>query len=125
MKSVSQHRFSEQHLWVVPEADGSYISGISDHAQQLLGDIVFVEAPSPGSKLLAGQVCGLVESVKTASDLHAPMSGEVLAINPAISENPELLNDDAEGTWIFRFRADNPKDVAALMDNEAYQKTLD
>ncbi len=125
MKSLSQHRFSEHHLWVLPEADGIFVSGISDHAQQLLGDIVFVETPAPGSKLQAGQVCGVVESVKTASDLHAPLSGEVLAINHAIEENPELLNDDAEGTWIFRFRADDPKDIETLMDQHAYQKTLD
>jgi glycine cleavage system H protein len=125
MNSSTQYRFSEHHLWVLPDAEGTFIAGISDHAQQLLGDIVFVEAPAPGNKLQGGQVCGFVESVKTASDLHAPVSGEVLAVNGAIADNPELLNDAAESTWIFRFRANDPKDVAALMDSDAYQKTLD
>jgi glycine cleavage system H protein len=125
MASESQHRFSVDHLWVLPDTDGTFIAGISDHAQQLLGDIVFVEAPAPGSKLQAGQVCGIVESVKTASDLHAPVAGEVLEVNGAISENPELLNDAAESTWIFRFRANDPKDISALMDSATYQKTLD
>ncbi|HEY7985792.1 MAG TPA: glycine cleavage system protein GcvH [Methylophilaceae bacterium] len=125
MTSESQHHFSEQHLWILLDTDGTFIAGISDYAQRLLGDIVYVEAPKPGSKLQAGQVCGFVESVKTASDLHAPISGEVLAVNEAIAENPELLNDAAETTWIFRFRANDPKDVSTLMDSDTYQKTLD
>ncbi len=125
MASESQYHFSEHHLWVLPDTDGTFIAGISDYAQQLLGDIVYVEAPPVGSKLQAGQVCGFVESVKTASDLHAPVSGEVLAVNDAIADNPELLNDAAETTWIFRFRANDTKDVSALMDKDTYQKTLD
>ncbi len=125
MKSESQYYFSEHHLWVLPDTEGTFIAGISDHAQQLLGDIVYVEAPPAGSKLQAGQVCGFVESVKTASDLHAPVSGEVLAVNNAIAENPELLNDAAETTWIFRFRANDAKDVSALMNKDTYQKTLE
>ena len=125
MTSAFQYRFSQDHLWILAEDDGIFIAGISDHAQQLLGDIVYVEAPAPGSKLQAGHVCGFVESVKTASDLHAPISGEVLAVNDAIAENPELLNDAAETTWIFRFRAQDPKDFSTLMDPDAYQKTID
>ncbi|HEY8086037.1 MAG TPA: glycine cleavage system protein GcvH [Methylophilaceae bacterium] len=125
MTSESKYHFSKDHLWTLAETDGTFIAGISDHAQQLLGDIVYVESPAPGTKLQAGQVCGFVESVKTASDLHAPISGEVLAVNSAIAENPELLNDEAETTWIFRFRANDPNDVTTLMDKDTYQKTLD
>ena len=117
-------KYSSHHLWVLADGD-SYLAGITDHAQQLLGDIVYVEAPAVGSKLQAGVVCGFVESVKTASDLHAPLSGVVLAINNAISDNSELLNDEAEATWIFRLRADDANELSALMDSTAYQQTLD
>lgn len=117
-------KYSHHHLWVLADGD-HYLAGISDHAQQMLGDIVFVEAPAVGSRLQAGAVCGFVESVKTASDLHAPLSGVVLAINSAISDNPELLNDEPETTWIFRLRADDPNELSALMDNASYQQTLD
>lgn len=125
MVSASKHLYSEHHLWIVADADGSYLAGITDHAQQLLGDIVYVEAPIPGSKLQAGQVCGFVESVKTASDLHAPVSGVVLAVNADVKENPEILNDSAETAWIFRFRPDNPKEINTLMDSSAYQRKLE
>jgi glycine cleavage system H protein len=95
-------RYSEHHLWIRPNDDGTYLAGISDHAQNMLGDIVFVEPPIVGSKLQSGQVCGLVESVKTASDLHAPLSGEVVAVNETLRDAPEQLNDTPEETWIFR-----------------------
>lgn len=125
MTPTSKHLYSAHHLWITADTDGTYLAGITDHAQQLLGDIVYVEPPVPGSKLQAGQVCGIVESVKTASDLHAPVSGEVLAINDAVMENPELLNDSAETAWIFRFRINEPKDIDALMESAVYQKTLE
>jgi glycine cleavage system H protein len=125
MTPTSKHFYSEHHLWIAADTDGSYLAGITDHAQQLLGDIVYVEPPLAGSKIVAGQVCGLVESVKTASDLHAPVSGEVLAINDAVMENPEMLNDAAETAWIFRFRIDQPKDIDTLMESAIYQRSLE
>jgi glycine cleavage system H protein len=117
-------RYSEHHLWALPADDGHYLVGISDHAQNMLGDIVFVQAPALGSHWQAGQVCGFVESVKTASDLHAPLSGEVVAVNDSLNNKPEQLNDAAEETWIFRFKADDDAEFATLMDDDAYQKSL-
>lgn len=117
-------RYTEHHLWACAEADGSYLIGISDHAQNMLGDIVFVQAPTVGSGLQAGEVCGFVESVKTASDLHAPLSGEVLAVNETLNDAPEQLNDAPETTWIFRLKADSAGEFAALMDANTYQENL-
>jgi glycine cleavage system H protein len=125
MNSTSKHFYTEHHLWITADKDGTYLAGITDHAQQLLGDIVYVEPPLPGSKILAGQVCGIVESVKTASDLHAPVSGEVVAVNDIVTERPELLNDSAETTWIFRFKINEPRDIDKLMESADYQKTLE
>lgn len=120
----SNLRYTEHHLWVTPAADGAFDVGISDHAQLLLGDIVFVDAPAKDSRLQQGQSCGIVESVKTASDLHAPLDGVVLAVNDQLANNPELLNDAAEETWIFRMRANNPEDASKLMDASTYASTL-
>lgn len=116
--------YTEHHLWVVANADRTFNVGISDHAQRMLGDIVFVDAPATGSKLIQGQSCGIVESVKTASDLYAPLDGEVLEINTHLANNPELLNDAAEDTWIFRMSAAHPDDVFKLMDAAAYESAL-
>ena len=121
---TNKHYYTEHHLWVVANPDGSLNVGISDHAQQMLGDIVFVDAPPTGTKLHQGQSCGIVESVKTASDLHAPVDGEVLSINDQLANNPELLNDAPEETWIFSMRPDSPDLVSTLMDKAAYENML-
>ena len=118
-------RYTEHHLWARADADGDYLIGISDHAQNMLGDIVFIQAPTIGDKLLAGEVCGFVESVKTASDLHTPLSGEVVAINDSLNNAPEQLNDTPEDTWIFRLHADQTKEFLALMDSDTYRKFSD
>jgi len=120
-----QTLFSEHHLWVLPQADGTMMAGISNHAQNMLGDIVFVEFPAIGSKLSAGNACGIVESVKTASDLHAPLDGEVVAINESLQDKPEQLNDAPETTWIFRFRPDDANQMQNLMTPEVYQAFLE
>ncbi|MFM9913073.1 MAG: glycine cleavage system protein GcvH [Methylophilaceae bacterium] len=117
-------RYSEYHLWTRPDADDIYLVGISDHAQNMLGDIVFVQAPAIGAKLQAGEVCGFVESVKTASDLHAPLSGEVVEINGTLNDTPDQLNEAAEETWIFRLKADDAFEFSALMDDDAYHESL-
>jgi glycine cleavage system H protein len=119
-----QIRYTEHHLWASADNDGSFFIGISDHAQNMLGDIVFVKAPAVGDKLQAIQVCGFVESVKTASDLHAPLSGEVVAVNDSLNDRPEQLNDAAEDTWIFRLKANDAAEFATLMNTETYQKSL-
>lgn len=112
--------YTTEHLWI--KADGNiWLSGITDYAQDLLGDIVFVDAPKVGVMLIAGNSCGLVESVKTGSDLHAPLNGTVIEVNEELQNHPELLNDKPYDTWIFKFQADQA-DLSTLLDANAYQK---
>jgi glycine cleavage system H protein len=113
-------KYTAEHHWVKKEADGSVTTGITFHAQEALGDIVYVEPPKPGRRLAQGEVCGVIESVKTAADLHAPVSGEVIAVNPAAADKPESINTDPYGTWLFRIRPGDGADLAALLDAQAY-----
>ena len=115
--------YSAQHLWAKPLADGTWEAGITDYAQDLLGDIVFVDAPAVGSALKAGQPCGLVESVKTGSDLHALVDGEVTAINQDVINAPEQINDHPYKAWIFKFKTSDTDVESKLLSAEAY-KTL-
>jgi|SRR5690606_21518105 len=117
-------KYTAQHLWVKVEDDGFYLTGITDYAQDLLGDIVFVDVPVIGARLTAGSSCGLVESVKTGSDLHAPLNGTVLAVNETLQSHPEQINDNPYDTWIFKFQADAAIDLSALLDAEAYRHQL-
>ena len=114
-------RYSKDHLWVRKIADGEYQAGITDYAQDLLGDIVFVEFPLVGSTLQANQPCGLVESVKTGSDLHAPIDGTVTQINTTLQVNPEQINDAPYKTWIFAFKTTDENAANNLLDASAYQ----
>lgn len=123
MKIPENLRYSSEHLWVKADDDGQMLAGITDYAQDLLGDIVFVDAPQVGSQLQAGAVCGLVESVKTGSDLHAPLDGTVVAINPVLQDHPEQINDDPYGSWIFKFEAD-PAGLQGLLDAAAYRQLI-
>jgi glycine cleavage system H protein len=120
MKIPDNLRYSSEHLWVRADDDGSLLAGITDYAQDLLGDIVFVDAPKVGTQLQAGSPCGLVESVKTGSDLHAPLDGTVIAINTALQDHPERINDAPYESWIFRFEAD-PSAMQGLLDAAAYR----
>ena len=95
-------RFAESHEWARLEADGTVTVGISDHAQEALGDVVFVELTEVGTVFAAGDQSGVVESVKAASDIYSPIAGEVIAINEELSATPELLNSDPYGAWIFK-----------------------
>ncbi len=117
-------KYSKSHEWVRSEDDGTVTVGITDHAQDLLGDMVYVELPEPGRTLDAGQECAVVESVKAASDVYSPIAGEVVAINEAIADSPELVNKDPYGEgWMMRI-----KPVAALeglLDADAYQALVD
>lgn len=124
MKIPDQLRYSAEHLWTQPDQDGLWQAGITDYAQDLLGDIVFVEFPAIGHTLEAGKVCGLVESVKTGSDLHAPMSGKVEAINTTLETNPEQINDQPYAAWIFKFRPHDPTQADHLLSASAYQQLL-
>ena len=116
--------YSPEHLWVMPDESGHWLAGITDYAQDLLGDIVFVDTPAIGSTLVAGVACGLVESVKTGSDLHAPMAGIVTEINTEIANRPELLNDQPYSTWIFKFQPDDPSQLGALLNADRYQHLI-
>ena len=122
MKLPPDLRYTESHEWVRRESDGTVTIGITDHAQEQLGDIVFVEAPAPGRKVKAGESVGVVESVKAASDIYAPVAGEVVAANAALGDAPEQVNADAFAAWMFRIKPDNPVDVDKLLDANAYQK---
>lgn len=114
-------RYSESHEWVRVESDGSVTVGITGHAQELLGDLVFVETPEPGSAANAGEACATVESVKAASDVYAPVSGEVVAVNEGLADAPELVNEAPYGDgWLFRIQPSDTTQLDALMDADAY-----
>jgi len=117
----SDIRYTKEHDGVRLDGDIATV-GITDHAQEQLGDIVFVEAPAPGRKVKAGESVGVVESVKAASDIYAPVAGEVVAANAALADAPEQVNADAFAAWMFRIKPDNPVDVDKLLDANAYQK---
>lgn len=115
--------FSSDHLWAKPCADGLWEAGITDYAQDLLGDIVFIDAPAIGSALYAGKPCGLVESVKTGSDLHALVDGDVVAVNEALINSPEGINENPYQAWIFKFRP-HADDIAQQLLSAADYKAL-
>lgn len=118
-------RFAESHEWARLEADGTVTVGISDHAQEALGDVVFVELPEVGKSLGAGDTAGVVESVKAASDIYAPVGGEVIAVNEALSDSPEQLNEQPYEAWIFKLKpSDAEADLAKLLDGAGYQAKI-
>ena len=121
MSIPSDLKYTKSHEWVRLEADGSVAVGITDHAQDLLGDMVFVENPTIGRKLAGGEECAVVESVKAASDVYAPLAGEVVAVNEAVENAPEQLNQDPYGAWMFKLRPDNAADLDGLLDAAGYQ----
>jgi len=118
-------KYTLTHEWVARESDGLMIVGITHHAQKLLGDVVFLELPAVGDKVVAGKEFGVVESVKAASDLYAPISGEVVAINEVLNDNPGLINEDAyQAGWMIKIKANDPNDWETLLDANTYlQKT--
>src|SRR4051794_13899154 len=115
-------KYTDSHEWVKPEADGSFSVGITFHAQDMLGDVVFVENPELGRKVKKGDECGVIESVKAAADIHAPLSGEIVAANAALTDAPQKINEDPYGAWMFRIKSDNPVELAALLDAAAYRQ---
>jgi len=118
-------KYTPSHEWVRVEADGTLTVGITHHAQDLLGDMVFIENPAPGRALAKGEECAVVESVKAASDVYAPVAGEVVAANADVESSPEAINQDAYSAWMFKLKPANAADVAGLMDAAAYQKLVE
>ena len=120
MKTPEHLKYTETHEWIKAEADGTLAVGITDHAQEVLGDIVFLELPPVGKSYAQGEACAVIESVKAASDIYAPVAGEVVAINQAVTDTPESVNTDAYGNWLFKLKPANPADVDKLLDAAAY-----
>ena len=114
-------KYTKSHEWVRVEADGTLTVGITHHAQDLLGDMVFIENPAVGRTLSAGEECAVVESVKAASDVYAPVAGEVVAANGDVESSPEAINQDAYAAWMFKIKPANAADVNALLDAAGYE----
>ena len=125
MSTPSNLKYTDQHEWLRAESDGTYTVGITDHAQAALGDVVFVQNPTVGRKVRKGEEVGVIESVKAAADVYAPLSGEVVAANEALEDSPEKINQDPYAAWMFRLRADDPAEAESLIDATAYQKIAD
>ena len=121
----SKLKYAASHEWTKDEGDGTATVGISDHAQESLGDVVYVELPEPGLMLTAGDEAGVVESVKAASDIYSPVSGEIIAINEKLEEEPEVINDSPyDDGWMFKPRPTELNDLGTLLDAESLYKFL-
>lgn len=117
-------KYTQSHEWVRTEADGAVTIGITDHAQELLGDLVYIELPDVGRTVKGGEACAVVESVKAASDVYAPVAGEVLAVNDALSGAPERVNADAWNAWLFKLKPSDPGEVEQLLDADGYRASV-
>ena len=125
-EAPSELKYSKSHEWVRVNEDGTVTVGITDHAQELLGDLVYVEVPEQGSELDAEQACAVVESVKAASDVYAPIAGSVVEVNESLADNPEAVNRDAYGDgWIMKLKPADSNAVSELMDAGEYQELID
>lgn len=122
MNTPDDLKYTDTHEWVKAEADGTVLVGITFHAQAQLGDVVFVETPAPGRKVKKDEECGVIESVKAAADIYAPLSGEIVAANAELADAPEHINKDPYAAWMFRLRLDDPGELAGLLDAGAYEK---
>jgi glycine cleavage system H protein len=125
MSIPAELKYAATHEWARKETDGTISVGITHHAQDLLGDMVYVENPQVGRQLSKGEECGVVESVKAASDIYAPVSGEVVAINGDLDDAPQKINENAYDAWMFRIRPDDPAELDALLDSTGYEKLVD
>ena len=117
-------KYADSHEWMRAEADGTVTIGITDHAQAALGDLVFIDLPAVGRALKAGEACAVVESVKAASDVYAPLAGDVVAVNADVTGAPESLNQDPYGAWLFRLKPAVAGALAAMLDATAYEKLI-
>lgn len=124
-KTPKELKYTKSHEWVRLEKDGTVTVGLTDHAQEAMGDLVYVELPPQGDPATAGKECAVVESVKAASDVYAPVSGEIVAVNGVLADAPETANKDPYGAgWIFRIKPTNPGELGALLDAAAYEASL-
>lgn len=124
--SAPEHlKYTSSHEWLRREADGSVSIGITQHAQEQLGDVVFVDNPQPGRRVQQGEECGVIESVKAAGDIHAPVSGEIIAANAELADAPEKINEDPYAAWMFRIKPSDPAQIDALLDAAGYLKTVE
>ncbi|MCC2594779.1 glycine cleavage system protein GcvH [Pusillimonas sp. MFBS29] len=124
MSIPSDRKYTTSHEWVKAEGDVLLV-GITDTAQDQLGDLVFVGDVNPGAALAAGETAGVVESVKAASDIYAPVDGEIVAFNEALNDNPDLINQAAFDTWIFKIKPNNMSDIDGLLDAAGYEAQAD
>ena len=125
-ETPTECKYVATHEWARLEEDGTVTVGISDHAQNALGDVVYVELPEEGQQISSGDEAGVVESVKAASDIYAPITGTVIAINSALEDEPEKVNQDPYGEgWFFKLEPDDPLELDDLLDAEAYQEVCD
>lgn len=122
MTTPANLKYSESHEWVRVEPDGTATIGITFHAQEQLGDIVFVQSPEVGRVLAKGGECGVIESVKAAADIYSPLSGTVIAANAELENEPQKINEDAYAAWLFRLKLADPSELDALLDAAAYAK---
>ncbi|MET1219011.1 MAG: glycine cleavage system protein GcvH [Glaciecola sp.] len=121
----SDLRYATSHEWVRPEGEGVFTIGITEHAQDLLGDMVFLDLPDVGDEFAAGDDAAVAESVKAASDVYAPIGGEIIAVNEDLEDSPELVNSDPYGDgWMFKIKADDPSEVDGLLDAEGYAESI-
>jgi glycine cleavage system H protein len=122
----SEYRYTEEHEWVQDRGDGTCVLGITEFAQEELGEVVYVELPEAGTRFDAGDEIGSVESVKAVAEIYTPLTGEVVEANEAVGDDPELLNEDPHGKgWLIALRFDSSDELAALMDAAAYQTYLE
>jgi glycine cleavage system H protein len=125
MSIPTELRYTSDHEWIREDDDGNVAIGITDHAQTALGDLVFVELPEPDTELAPGDACAVVESVKAASDVYAPLAGSVVEINPALEDAPERVNDDPYGAgWLYRLHPEDPKQIEDLLTADDYERLL-
>ena len=117
-------KYAESHEWMRDEADGSVTIGITDHAQAALGDLVYIELPAVGRLLEAGDACAVVESVKAASDVYAPIAGQVIEVNEAVTSAPEAVNEDAYAAWLFKLKPAKASALDGMLDAAAYEKMI-
>ena len=122
MKTPDNLKYTEAHEWVRQEADGTVTVGITDHAQDQLGDVVFVQSPETGRSVTKGEECGVIESVKAAADVYAPLSGDIVAVNAELADTPEKINQDPYAAWLFRIKPSDAGELKSLLDPAAYEK---
>ena len=124
MTTPTDLRYTASHEWIRTEADGTLTIGVTDHAQEALGDVVFLELPEAGRAVTAGEAVAVIESVKAASDIYAPVAGEIIANNQDAVDAPESVNADAYAAWLFKIKPANPADVDGLLDAAGYEAAI-